>query len=1148
MNRGGRDRSNREAGICFEFQTKGQCTRNRCRFKHIKNGDSAKEPPKGKRPVRVQETPAQQEARKVYNEWMRLLGTRNDANDTNIMRRVWQGAFDILQAGDRDWIQQLPVDLDSDDDIRNGRQHLQAILDAHVQHGDHTTFITNCRYFLLTLTHNHLVSSLAVDSYVGSIYNFVSGVNGVRAVTFFDRLCKAVVQAQTNNYHGVAMDKMESTLQLMSTALKEMLRRERRARLQDKLPSLLDALDTTAVLFTPVTSALVNKRTSDMRAMIARANSMLAGGEKIQEATLTSSYPRNLVVPSCRHDNDKLDITEITIFPTREEILTDVEEFLPFTDYDQPHFLSDPRQRHIDTYFRLLRHDMFSDLKEALAGIIHMALRNGGALQDSKLSLRDIKANHYSQCVVSDVEFSDRQGLYASMTFLQPLSVQKKSARHQKTWWEDAGRFERGTLLSFLWQTQSVVQHMFLTCLERDLRQFTLEDETGEPFATVKVQLTTNDEANLRKLMEVSLTGKRGILLEFPRIRPATFTPILENLQAIQRLGQFPFHEWIIPECQEACLHTRVTQDVPPPLYARAANFSFPLNSIVREALSINPTDSYESEELLNKIENCTSLDRGQCHALVAALSRELAFIQGPPGTGKSYIGLQLVKVLLSVRKKAELGPILIVSYINHALDQFLEHLIKTDIREIIRIGSQSQSTLIQEHNLQHMGQEERKTNAENWLARDKYRDIDDHTRDARSILRNLRSFRRVADWSVLEAHLTTRYPKIQAQFPRVDEEGYELVGQYLFDSWRSTDNSGARSNRDAAQFEQASDLEHLLDKATRNVYSLSYGERQHLLYHWVRELHDEEVDGLFQIVHRAVDTKKQLANIHSEANLRVLQQAQVIGITTSGLASRITLLKKLRCKVIICEEGGEILEPHMVSALLPSVEHCIQIGDHQQLRPSVNNYDNLSLESRRGQLHQLDRSQFERLVVGEPGRPVMPVAQLNVQRRMRPEISTLIRETVYGKLTDHESTTKLPDVVGLRHNVYWLDHDNLECTPGFDARNMKSKSNDWEVMFVHALVRHVVRQGVYKSSDVAVLTPYTGQLQKLRAAMYSDFEIILSDRDREALEKDGFEADGQLSDKAEEDDDTSPRKASATDTQSHKRKPLRKKQLGELL
>lgn len=65
-----------------------------------------------------------------------------------------------------------------------------------------------------------------------------------------------------------------------------------------------------------------------------------------------------------------------------------------------------------------------------------------------------------------------------------------------------------------------------------------------------------------------------------------------------------------------------------------------------------------------------------------------------------------------------------------------------------------------------------------------------------------------------------------------------------------------------------------------------------------------------------------------------------------------------------------------------------------------------------------------------------MPVAQPIIQRRMRPEVSTLIRNTTYNKLADHGSVEDLPDVVGLRHNVFWMDHDNLESAPGFNAQN----------------------------------------------------------------------------------------------------------------
>jgi hypothetical protein len=104
----------------------------------------------------------------------------------------------------------------------------------------------------------------------------------------------------------------------------------------------------------------------------------------------------------------------------------------------------------------------------------------------------------------------------------------------------------------------------------------------------------------------------------------------------------------------------------------------------------------------------------------------------------------------------------------------------------------------------------------------------------------------------------------------------------------------------------------------------------------------------------------------------------------------------------------------------------------------------------------------------------------------------------------DHESILRLPDVVGIRDNVYWLDHDNFEEIRRTDLEQ-KSPSNLWEVDMVCALLRHIVRQGVYTSRDIAVITPYTGQLQAFRSALRSQFEVVLSDRDEEQLEKEGF-------------------------------------------
>lgn len=130
------------------------------------------------------------------------------------------------------------------------------------------------------------------------------------------------------------------------------------------------------------------------------------------------------------------------------------------------------------------------------------------------------------------------------------------------------------------------------------------------------------------------------------------------------------------------------------------------------------------------------------------------------------------------------------------------------------------------------------------------------------------------------------------------------------------------------------SSIEEIEAQATRNVQLLSSRDRLRLVDFWAEDVRQDATNELFESVKHADELRQELTNVHDEVDRRVLQTADVIGVTTKGLARRIATLKRVRCKVVICEEAGEVMEPHILSALLPSVEHFIQIGDHQQLRP----------------------------------------------------------------------------------------------------------------------------------------------------------------------------------------------------------------------
>ncbi|KAK5189250.1 hypothetical protein LTR47_011248 [Exophiala xenobiotica] len=1137
------------SGICRHFQSTGSCKfGSACRFSHVRSLERGATQSSEKTFVASRETQQQQQVRDEYHHWKRIIKVQPRTNYESPLRQVWDSALAILDSDEREWKQMVARDLDNEE--YSGRAHIKMLLAARTVRGNFGAYIQLVRPFLLVMTHSAFMDCLSVDNAVGALYNFISGTNGVRAVPFFQHVCESLVNLHVETMSLATEAHIGNTLAATTTALREVLRRDSRARFNDDVPVLVESIQNAVqVIIGPTPSlfpAIILAQLGEVRAMAARAKGQLTQeqeSEDLRSPTTTSVYSNMSIVPRNRHDNDKADITAIKIFPTCEEILSDEVDFLPSTDPDQPHFLSDPAERHLDTHFRLLRHDTFGQLKELLGNVMLAADEDP---LNPRLEFGDFRVNQYSGAHISFINLDSRQGLEFHISFHQPATIRRKSPSERRKWWEESRRLTGGVLLSFITLHAGVVQHLFFIVTVRNTdnnKDYSLTK--AEYQATITAKMASHDQADVKAAINLSCQKTRGMLIEFPGILPATFMPILENLQDMQRHSRLPFRQWIVPDSvsrsQEAA-----ADSIPPPLFARKAGFKFALSPLLKpetaadQAIYIDPASAADDNTILDDMEARTHLDRGQCEALIAALTREFAFIQGPPGTGKSYLGVQLMKVIMHLKQTISLGPVVIVCYTNHALDQFLEHLLAIGINRIIRIGSQSQSTLLDGHNLRKVSPTERKTRSEGYLLHQQYDALDRLEERVKKSLSRMHGAAKQENWPHLRHHLLKKYPAVFSQFRQVGEDGFTAVGRHPFELWASGANASSRTGKAAeAQLDAGMELDIILQKATIDVYSLSHQDRLTLLQLWTQEVQNQAMGVLLEDVEEADSSFRQITKIHDEIDRRVLQNADVIGVTSTGLAKRIATLKRVQCKVVICEEAGEVMEAHMLCALLPTIEHIIQIGDHEQLRPQINHFDELSLESKKGARYKLDRSQFERLSVGEPRRMRVPVAQLNVQRRMRPEISMLIRETIYPKLKDHPSTLDLPAVVGLRKSVYWLDHKNYEEGQHSEVHH-KSHSNSWEVEMVRGLVRHVVRQGAYKSSDIAVLTPYTGQLQKLRSVMRNDFEILLSDRDQDALEKDGFAANTRVIANADEETESLVNKKSKA--------PLQKRKLSELL
>lgn len=175
------------------------------------------------------------------------------------------------------------------------------------------------------------------------------------------------------------------------------------------------------------------------------------------------------------------------------------------------------------------------------------------------------------------------------------------------------------------------------------------------------------------------------------------------------------------------------------------------------------------------------------------------------------------------------------------------------------------------------------------------------------------------------------------------------------------------------------------------DAWTFSVNERNILANHIAsRAKTDVDEDSLAQFEGLA-RKHEEARKLHDQAkdNIRVamLRGIKLLGSTTTGAAKLPSVLKGFSPKVLVIEEVGQVLEAHVLATLFPTIQHVIAIGDPLQLRPNVNSYE-LSVDSPRGdQLFRFDVSLMERLSAGG-----LAMSQLQVQRRMRPEISSLIR------------------------------------------------------------------------------------------------------------------------------------------------------------
>ena len=234
----------------------------------------------------------------------------------------------------------------------------------------------------------------------------------------------------------------------------------------------------------------------------------------------------------------------------------------------------------------------------------------------------------------------------------------------------------------------------------------------------------------------------------------------------------------------------------------------------------------------------------------------------------------------------------------------------------------------------------------------------------------------------------------------------------------------------------------------------------------------------ILRIMETAEETSRVLSQMRKVSQLRACGDAAVVGMTSTFAALNRDLLQRLAARVVLVEEAGELLECQLMACLSsPRLEHVVQIGDHQQLRPKVTNH-RLALRN------HFDVSLFERLAIKRGA----ALQSLSVQLRMHPDISALVR-IFYPQITDG-ARKPFFDVPGAASRVFWLSHGFREDQWGtgnsdFDKNSGGSKSNTQEAFLALRLAAHLLRSataaGISSDSfvfpeNITILVPYQGQ------------------------------------------------------------------------
>ena len=402
-------------------------------------------------------------------------------------------------------------------------------------------------------------------------------------------------------------------------------------------------------------------------------------------------------------------------------------------------------------------------------------------------------------------------------------------------------------------------------------------------------------------------------LVEFPHALLAGFALHLERLQELAGNPRIAFEDIV-------SISNGSSKDFnSPPVYAMGKDFAYNLNSIRSEAairdnasVKVLPSqesiDTPESQRVLRNLRQNTTLDDGQALALYESLNRKMAFTQGPPGTGKSYLGVSLAQVILESQPPKDPKPILVVCMTNHALDSFLDDLVKKNFRNMVRLGAGSKEKWTDEFLMMNQARQMKLTKNENWRRSEAHHQVETLARYGAGWAGAFNKTYQLG-WYAIQDHLKNNHREFFDTFSKLEKVnlggtdirrvkciagfGYQFwldggdinnmkslvkVVESLLDDGMYQDLSEVA----AARFRERlfASIEHNVSQVSpqNNIWSLALEARRELAEKWTKEIDCHLIcDAMAEMHRRHQSTLAFKSKVYSDINARCLAQSKTI-------------------------------------------------------------------------------------------------------------------------------------------------------------------------------------------------------------------------------------------------------------------------------